>query len=316
VNLRDLDREVLPRIAGVVQRLFRRDVHGRLGPTGPAPFILQLRRLDDRHASSGALGFLREVPQLGALLIAVLLLGSGGIVLQRMDRTPADDTVAVRDSPKVRCAADAPDGTALGAPFGVKVKTYVAQASGRLTALAKTCPTATRFAVVSLRSYVTPADAGRLLAEVTATEVSFRVPGGGAEQMQAQDAPVRAFRTDAEAAFKRAAQAEQKEADKLINSSESQSLKNSPLKSDRVQYAYNQQQIALHQQRARALRGNCACVFSMTVEGTVRNLVALRRMKAVRLVDPLPVTLTADQILSAEPLWPEDKVTVVSGNKS
>ena len=89
VSLRDLDERLVPRLAVLLRSLLdavsaRSRTAGSAVRSRGAALLTgggALRRLDERYARSGPLGLVREVPQLGVLLVAtVFLAGTGAAV--------------------------------------------------------------------------------------------------------------------------------------------------------------------------------------------------------------------------------------------
>lgn len=87
VVLRDLDARVVPRLALALRSLLDavRNGPARTHGDGSAPRRGALRRLDDRFATVGPLAVLRDVPQLGVVVVLAVLLTGAGVVLARSD---------------------------------------------------------------------------------------------------------------------------------------------------------------------------------------------------------------------------------------
>ena len=80
MNLRELDERLLPRAA----ERFVEALAGFAGAPGSRPGrARKLREVDDRVARSGPLSLLVRRPQLGALVIAAVLLTATGAALAR-----------------------------------------------------------------------------------------------------------------------------------------------------------------------------------------------------------------------------------------
>src|SRR4051794_41269090 len=91
----------------------RRTTTALVEPTATSP----LRRLDDRYARRGPLALLRDVPQLGLLLVAAVFLTGSGVALERSGNQQREEDA------RSQVAATIP--TTLGPAPGTKIAAYL-----------------------------------------------------------------------------------------------------------------------------------------------------------------------------------------------
>lgn len=308
MNLRDLDARLVPRLAIALRRVLdglavrrRRTSRSIARPSRRGP----LRRLDDRFASSGPLALLRDVPQLGVLLVATVFLAGAGVALARN----SPQQVAERE----QVAAEAALPLDLGPPVGADVDDHFSVATDRVASLSDTAPDEEFLALVSLRDELTPEQAEQLLlsSTLTARRAYVRAPvGGGAEVLpvelagEVQEALTTLF---AETASQRAE--EQRTLLELAASIPADA--NASDKGFKKQYEADARTKG---EEAAAYRAGCACVLALVVEGPARELAELPSLPAVRgvevarrgaelaalNVDPLPPEVTGARPAVAE----------------
>ena len=179
MRLADLDAKVVPRLAaglralidGVSARAARAGRPSRPRSGGP------LRRLDDRFAGSGPLALLRDVPQLGVLLVSAVFLTGAGVALARSSPESVAGRGGVEDVQSLPLA--------LGPPAGTDVDDRFAAALERLVALSAASPDDDLVALVSLRDQVTPEQAVALVvsAGLQVRRAYVRAPVGGTAEV-------------------------------------------------------------------------------------------------------------------------------------
>jgi hypothetical protein len=304
VKLDDLDDQLVPRLAArlrvfvdragarrdrVAERL-RAASAAVLEPTPGSP----LRALDERYASRGPLALLRDVPQLGLLLVAAVFLTGSGIALER-------STDKQRSA--VERASTEPDiPTTLGPAPGTKVATYLAATRKRAVIVSSTSPDHTYTALVSFSRYLTAAQAQSLLGDLQVQKVLAHVQLPAAEVL-----PIPISSTVVEdvgitfAAVSKRKLRDRKEFVNLAASITGQSKEEQQFK------AFYLDAAATALKEASAYGHNCACVFGALVRGRARDLAALPALSGVRAVDIGGGDVDTLQI---EPLLPEQKVTV------
>lgn len=163
-RLRSLDERLVPAGARLLRRL--------AGLPDTVSGLPALRRLDRRFASSGPLGLVREVPQVGFLVVAALFvaaaLSAASMYTPRTTQRPAAGT-----GPLV-----------LGTAPGEDVSATLASARARLVATAAAEPAARYFALVSLSDYRPVNDAQVLATGLVLERGYLRAPGVDAAQVQ------------------------------------------------------------------------------------------------------------------------------------
>jgi len=168
-RLRDLDAELVPRLAAALRSLLdgvrRRVDVGRAvaAPSGGRA----LRRLDDRYASTGPLALLRDVPQLGLLLVAAVFLAGAGVALARSSPDRATD--------RQQAAGEQALPPELGPPVGADVDDHFETARARVLALV-VAGTARQLAELTARPSVRGLEVARRGAELTALRVDALPP--------------------------------------------------------------------------------------------------------------------------------------------
>ena len=238
---------------------------------------MSLRDLDDRFAARGPLGLVREVPQLGLLVVtAVFLAGSAAALTLREDDARS---TSVREQ---TAAGGLP--TELGPPVGSTVEEHLAGARERGLNAARSDPRGRHLALVSLRDEQDPARVQQLLtrSSLPARRVYLRAPvAGDLVDVLPVDVdgevigPVR--RELAQAAQRKAA--EQREFTSLAASIESGTAE------EREFRAFYEAAARTAGEEAAAYRGTCTCVFAVVVEGTARQLADLVAVPEVRGVE-------------------------------
>ena len=270
-RLRELDAALVPRLAAGLRRLL--DSAGR-GSAGARSIGLWAGRPRDPHTRSsgtGPLALLRDVPQLGLLLVAGVLLAGAGIALARNDpgNEPGNEQAGGRALP-----------LDLGPPVGVEADEYLAAAGERAVALSQDSPERVLLALVSLSEEVTPAQAAELVAgsRVVVRRAYVRAPVGAGAEVLAVETPgeVAADLTALYAATAARRAVEQRELELLAASI---TAVDDPAQRSRQRYAADARTRGLE---AAAYRAGCSCVLALVVEGAARELAGLTALPAVR----------------------------------
>lgn len=295
--LKALDDRVVPRMAAGLRRL----IDGlRPGQDQPSPD-------EDLGQRGGLLGLLRDVPQLAALLAALVFLGVAGLFLLARS---GDDRVAAPPptpgaSPTARPSAAVTDAR-LGLREGADIGSYVTRTAARTAQLAAQDPQARTLALVSLTDYVTPQAAADLLTGVDGRRAYLRAPDAG-ELAEVFEVPtpsglvstLRGFSTTAAAAKQEDAREFQGLADSIEETSPEETAA-------KQAYVADAQRASAE---AAAYAGDCACVFAVVVEGPASALVELAGNPLVRAVEPADRSARLEA-LEAFPLRPEHEGTV------
>ena len=233
----------------------------------------RLARLDERCSRSGPLALVREVPQLGLLVVVSVFLA--GVVVAR--------TSDEAQSARLRGAAGAP--LALGPPVGSRIDDHFRTARERAVAVAKGDPEARYVALVSLSDERTPVEAQRLVAEngLTARRVYLRAPVAGelAEVLPVQTpgdlVPVLT------GVYEQTARRKADEQRSFVSLAESiESVGDADFK------MFYEAAARAAEQEAAAYRSACACVFALVVDARAVELAELTAVPGVRGVELAP----------------------------
>jgi hypothetical protein len=299
--LRDLDEKYVPELAARLERLVDRLPE----PSGPAPLIVRLRRVDDRWTGRGPLALLRDVPQLGAVVIAALVFANAVTISRRVHPHHA----AADSGPTSSASPDPgdPDDGHLGPMLGDKVPLYIRTATDHLLRTAAGSPDGQVVAVISTRSYRTPEQMAALLPGMEVLRVFFRaplkLPNG-----EVHDVAVHDLVTDTRKAISRAGASRQAEADELLRVA-------ATIQNDPAQKADQEKDAKIYQAEARLLHGGCDCVFAVVVRARLRVLADLLSSPNVRVIDAgSPSGGPGDYEFTA--LLPEEKITATGGNQA
>lgn len=253
-----------------------------------------LSRLDDRLATRGPLALLRDVPQLGVLLVAAVFLAGSGVALERSgsERRAADA--------RARAVADIP--TTLGPAPGTSVAAYLLATRKRAVMISQQSPDGLYTALVSFNSYLTPSQAKLLLGELEVHKVIAHAHINGAEVVPI---PVTTdFTQDVSTMFEAIAKR------KLRDRKEFVSLGTSitgTTKEDLQFKAFYADAARTAAREAAAYGRDCACLVGALVRGKARELAALPSLAGIRAVD---IGGGDDDTLQLQPLLPEQTKTV------
>lgn len=301
-DLRELDDRYLPSAAAKVAALADAlaDRRERLRRRVRAVRTLRrvsLRGLDARYANRGPLALLRDVPQVGFVLIGLVFLTGAGTAISREG---ANDRLADRQSVDVVTPAVEDIGSrTLGPEVGESVPAYFASAKQGLAAVAKT--TSTRVALVSLRTYLPPGQLKELLSGYRVQRIYLRSPAGGPDAAQLSIDIIGDLATALPKAYAQAAHGRelarrsyQGYVDTLtVSTSEDQAFKD--------MYAAFARSTAAE---TKAYRSSCACGYAVVVSATPQQLLDLTRKQVVRGIEVAGKGLVLGQ-LQVLPLLPE-----------
>lgn len=303
-RLRHADERLVPRLAArlrafldgaVRRRAAARDcVHaaasGVLRPRPDSP----LRRLDARYAGSGPLALLRDVPQLGLLLIAAVFVSGAGFALERSGGTRRTTQTSEQ------LAAVTP--TVLGPAPGTKVATYLAAVNKRAAAVSQAAPDGMFTALVSFQRYLTPKEAQALLGQLQVKRVLAHVQTVNAEVLPIPVPTTLVADVDpALTAIGQRKLRDQKEFAALAATIAGTTREEKQFK------AFYLQAAATAGREAKVYRAGCRCLFAALVRGKARDLASLPALAGVRAVD---IGGGSDDTLQVRPLLPEQTVTV------
>ena len=311
-ELRDLDDRVVPVLAARVGQWrisllawWERLVAGLRGlnrDSAPSLDVRSLRRLDERYTTSGPLGLLREIPQLGFILIGlVFLVGTGTAVSREAARNRATQE-ATDPLPEATSELPGQEGevsTTLGPAVGDEVLAYQATATRSLAEARR--DEGSRLALVSLRSYLTPGQVKELFTGYNVQRVYLRSRSGGKDAAQLPvnvtgdlgKALVKAY---ADAAHGRAVA--QGSYQGYVNTLTVVTKEDQSFKDLYASFA------ASTGREAHDYRSSCACVYAAVVSATPQRLAELTARASVRAVQVAGKGL-ALQAIEVLPLLPE-----------
>lgn len=295
--LRRLDDRFVPALAAFFDRL----IPPAPEPSGPLPVIVRLRRWDDRYAGTGLLGFLREVPQMGAVALAALVFTSSVTVYSRTSRTEQ----AAREDGTGSYADDGPLDGELGPDIGTSVDGYLDETKERLRRVAAAEPDAMAVAVVMLNEYRTPEQVRDLLGPVQARVVFYKppTPEGVVRQI-----PVEDLVGDTRADMTRYAADSAAEAKELARVG-------ATIEGDPAGKRQHLADAKAYAAEAKVLRGPCECVFAVVVRAQVRMLADALNLGGVRTIEVSGLGARIERFTLFTALLPDEKVTVTGGNE-
>jgi hypothetical protein len=301
--LRSLDEKYVPRMAEALDRLWGKFPKAP-EPTGPLPVILRLRRLDDRWTNAGPLAVLRDIPQLGAVLIGALVLANGATIRARLpERERLAQTPNATQSPG---PFEIPDDGTLGPDLGDDVNTYIRDTKARLRSLAPGAPDSIVVAVVMFTAYRTPDDVASLVGTLQVRQVFYRadmpLPQGTPETVQVID-----LVADTRKDMRRIAAVRTAEAKELRKVA-------ATITNDAPQKREHEKDAAIYEHEARILRGRCPCVYAVAVRTRLRLLLDLLQSTSIRAIDVSNVDAKLEDFTFTA-LLPEEKTTVTGGNQ-
>ncbi len=232
---------------------------------------MRLRELDDRFASSGPLGLVRDVPQLGLLLVVTVFL-AGVLVARSSD-----------EAQSARQRGDA-GSVVLGPAVGESIDEHFSTARERAVEVAATDPEARFTALISLSDERTPAQVQQLLAanELTARRIYLRVPDSG------ELSEILPVQTPGDVVAAAGGVYEQTARRKLEEQREFESLASSiePVTDEEAGFKTFYEAAARSAGAEAAAYGRgCSCVFAMVVEGPAGRLAELTGSAGIRGVD-------------------------------
>lgn len=313
MNLRDLDRRVLPVAARAVARVRDRVV------ALERPEVPSVRELDHRYGGKAPLALVREVPQVGFVVIAaVLLAGIATARTQEAANTRRDQAASQTvDAPPQQTGSGPADTVldgddVLGPLVGAVTSAYEADAARELDTVADEDPDGRRAALVSLDAYQTPAQLVQLLGTVDVRRVYLRAKAAGKNATQASVDIKGGLLADlnkayASTATQRATAA--KEFQGYVDTIDGTSADEQSFKKLYAAFA------TANTVEAQQYRSGCACVFSAIVEADATQLKALSEVAGVRAVEVAGPGLDVGG-LQVHPLLPEVKGTVPAEQSS
>jgi hypothetical protein len=305
-RLDDLDRRLVPLLAARLRAAVDRTTARRDATVaGWRAFRAALldprtwRRLDDRFATKGPLGLMREVPQLGFLLVAAVFMSGAGVALARSGPERAETS---NGSP-----VDAAGTAVIGPETGLPVVDYLAATRARVVDLNRADPDREFTALVSFVAYAKVESIAELVAEVDVAQVLVRAKAAGPT---AEVVPISV--TDMVADTKRvyAGLAQRKAQDQKDNLSQARSIATSTSPTDRAFREEFLLAAEVNGKEAAAYRTSCKCVFAVLVVGKARDLAELLATEGVRTVDVAQAGAEPQEVSIRQYFLPEDSGVV------
>ncbi len=300
----------------------RRSVAPATGPRGRLPG--RLRRLDDAGARGrlgGPLALLRDLPQLGLLVVALIVVAGGARVATRHRAASRQAAATQRDTlvpptttavPTAPAPAPATVAPVLGPDAGTDVASYLAARGAAAQALGRTLPGEQLLAVVSFTTLQRPSGVGAVVGGLAVDAALVHVPVSvrGAPRPTASGV-VRGVPGLDEEALRRvlARQATALEVDAADDQRQGETTQ--PVNADiqaQVQDFFDE--AAGAREQAAALRDDGACVYAVLVGGSAAELAAVALRPGVRLVDPATGPGLAPADAQPRGLLPTDTATV------
>lgn len=288
MGLKDLDAKLVPRMAaslrGVLDAAAQRRAAARDAARQRAQALVAapskglLGRLDDRYASRGPLKLLRDVPQLGVLLVAAVFLAGTGAALA------LSGPEQVRERQQAQQEAELP--LSLGPAVGADIDAHFATARERAVDLSRSDPDANYLALVSLNKGLTPQETGELLQEsgLQVRRAYLRAPLPGDPEQIVFQTPSDIV-TGLEQVFSEIAARKAKEQQELLGTARTITAATPEEAEFRRLYEADARTAG---QEAAAYRTACACVFALVVEADAAELAELPALPVVRGVEVAP----------------------------
>ena len=288
MGLRELDARLVPRLAAALRAALdgagqrrasaREAARQRAQALVTAPSRGALGRLDDRYASRGPLKLLRDVPQLGLLLVALVFLAGTGAALA------LSGPEQVRERQQAQQEAALP--LTLGPAVGDQIEAHFAAARERAVALARSDPDKRFLALVSLDKGLTPEQTGQLLQEsgLEVRRAYLRAPVPGEPEEIVFQTP-REIVPGLQQVFSEIAERKAKEQQELLGTARTIDAGTPEEEAFRRLYEADARTAG---QEAAAYRTGCACVFALVVEATAGELAELPALPVVRGVEVAP----------------------------
>jgi len=256
----------------------------------------RLRRLDDAGARGrlgGPLALLRDLPQLGLLVVALIVVAGGARVATRHRAESRQAAATQRDTlvPPTTTAvptAPAPVAPVLGPDAGTDVASYLAARSAAAQALGRTLPGEQLLAVVSFTTFQRPSGVGAVVGGLAVDAALVHVPVSvrGAPRPTASGV-VRGVPGLDEEALRSVLARQATALDVDAADDQRQGETTQPVNADiQAQVQDFLDEAAGAREQAAALRDDGACVYAVMVGGSAAELAAVALRPGVRLVDP------------------------------
>ena len=278
-RLQDLDRRVLPTAARALRAgLDRVDRLTSRARSGARTAGRRVGRVEDRLTASGPLALLRDVPQIGLLVVAAVFL-AGTAAAVYLDGEDVPRTIGATSPPT-------PVGRAqLGLAEGEPVDPYLQRASGLVEQLADRRPDGRYLALVSLDRHVPATELATLLEGTETVRVYLQAPG--VERAETVEVPLAGTTapTVLPALCTATAARKSDDARELRNLAETIEVRTPDEQAQKDDYVAEADRAAAE---GAAYAGPCATAFAAVVEGEAQDLAALLERDGVRGVEVAP----------------------------
>jgi len=299
-RLSRLDQQGIPLAARKVRRWADRIAVQRTKLQGQRERLRAVRPadLDARYAATGPLAVVRDLPQVGFVVIAlVLMAGAGTAIIRQEPPRPAASTGLPGVEPS------AAPGLRLGPEVGEVTADYERFARAGLVQAAKDQPTTRLHALVTFRGYRTPAQLQTDLGGFPVKRVYLRAGVAGEE---AGPVPYD-IRGELGAGLRRAYRAT---AMSRLALRRTYLAYVATTKNDKAFQDDYQRYADSAGREVTAYQKGCACVFSAIVEAPASVLLTLQGRAVIRAVEVAGTGVPLTQLL-VQPLLPETKGVVV-----
>lgn len=260
-----------------------------------------LRTLDDRYAASGPLALMRDVPQVGFVLIAAVFLAGAGTAVTRENARDRAARQQAGPGPSPGTSQAPPADSALGPEVGETTVGYEANAARSLTEAAAGSPHSTRMALVSLDRYLTPTQVSALVQGAEVRRVFLRAKAAGKEAAQIPVDIKADLLGELRTAYTATARG------RLEAQKSYQGYVDSLVVTTQDEQAFKDLYAAFARStgiEAREYQRGCACLYALVVEAPAAQLQALRSRPGVRAVEVAGAGLELRE-LQVLPLLPE-----------
>lgn len=279
-RLQDLDRRLVPTAARALRSgLDRAERVRRRATTGASAAGRRMTGVDDRLTRSGPLGLLRDVPQIGLLVIAAVFL-AGTATAVYLDGEDVPRTITPETAP-----AQSLGRAQLGLPDGEPVETYLARSRAILEQLAERRPDGRYLALVSLARHAPAGELPALLGGLEPVRLYLAAPG--VERAETVEVPLSGPTAQAVVPALCTATAARKNDDarELRTLAETIEVRTPEEQAQRDDYLAEADRASAE---AAAFTGSCATAYAVVVEGEAQALAALLDRDGVRAVEVAP----------------------------
>ena len=298
MNLRELDDRHLPGAAvrlrdwldrGAARREQVRDVASAFEPAS----------LDDRYGGLAPFQVLVTRPAVGLVVAALLATAGVGVAVVREGSDGSGPSRG--SSTELSPQGDAPHGALLGPSFGDGVRTYVNNATQGLVDAVRDDPDTPRVALVGFSDYRTPEETAALVTGFRVARAFLRAKAAGKEAAALPvdiHGPLLPALQAAYSATAKSRREAQRSYQGYVNTLRPDSTKDKAFRDLYQRFA------TASGVEAQQYGHDCACVYSVLVQATPKQLLSLHARPGVRVVELAAKGLNVLQV-QVQPLLPE-----------